>query len=110
MSILRSGAAILAMLTLGTALPAAAQYYPRTGVYRSTSPNVVIGNQVQVGAPRSVYVNGQGYYSPYPQVIIIQQQQPYYNPQPTNNCTTTVVGSPIPSPYARDSVTGAICR
>jgi hypothetical protein len=111
MSILRPCALAVTLLTLtASALPATAQHYPQAGGYqRPKSSNVIIGNGVQVGAPSSVIINGQGD-NQYPQTQVIIIQQPAYYPQQVNNCTTTVVGSPVPLPYARDSVTGAVCR
>jgi hypothetical protein len=111
MSTLRPCALAFTLLTLAaTTLPATAQYYPQAGEYqRPQSSNVIIGNGVQVGTPSSVIINGQGYYR-YPQTQVIIIQQPAYYPQQVNNCTTAIVGSPVPLPYARDSVTGAICR
>ncbi len=124
MSILHSGTMAITLLTvITTALPAIAQFSPQaggfygqTGIYGQTpdSSSVVIGGSVQIGTPSSVIIQGRsqgGYYPYYPTspVIVIQQpSQPVYYPQ--SYCTTSVIGSPIPSPYARDSVTGAICR
>jgi hypothetical protein len=124
MSVLRSGTMAIALLTaVATASPATAQFSPQaggiygqTGIYGHTpgSSSVFIGGNVQIGTPSSVIIQGRnlgGYYPYYPTspVIVIQQpSQPVYYPQ--SYCTTSVIGSPIPSPYARDSVTGAICR
>lgn len=124
MSILRSSSAVIALFsaTLAAAMPAAAQFSPQAGgtygqagIYgQATSSSVVIGGNVQVGTPSSLIIQGRNYggYYPYPQtspVIIIQQPTaPVYYPQ--SYCSTSVIGSPIPTPYARDSVTGAICR
>jgi hypothetical protein len=124
MSILRSGSVIIALFTAAAAaMPAAAQFSPQAGgsygqagIYGQvpSSSSVVIGGSVQIGTPSSVIIQGRnqgGYYPYYPAspVIVIQQpSQPVYYPQ--SYCTTSVIGSPIPSPYARDSVTGAICR
>jgi hypothetical protein len=124
MSILRSGTMAIALLTaLTAALPATAQFSPQAGgsygqagIYGQTpsSSSVVIGGGVQIGTPSSVIIQGRnqgGYYPYYPTspVIVIQQpSQPVYYPQ--SYCTTSVIGSPIPTPYARDSVTGAVCR
>jgi hypothetical protein len=119
MSILRPSTITMALLAAITAaLPATAQFSPQAGgsygqagIYGQTpgSSSVVIGGGVQIGTPSSVIVQGRslgGYYPQTSPVIVIQQ--PVYYPQ--SYCTTSVIGSPIPSPYARDSVTGAICR
>jgi hypothetical protein len=119
MSILRPLASVIVLLSVCTAaLPAAAQFYPRKGGYGQPS-SVIIGDRVQIGVPSSVIVEGRGYYnqpySLYPQTdyrsspsVIFYPSQPYYFPQ--SSCSNSVIGSPIPLPYARDSVTGAICH
>lgn len=68
--------------------------------------------------PRSWQRNG---YSPYfdrseridgfrrPATVIIIQQPPVYA-YPASTCSTSVVGSPIPLPYARDTRTGLPCN
>jgi hypothetical protein len=125
MSILRSSSAVFALFasTIAAAMPAAAQFSPQAGgsygqagIYGQApaTSSVVIGGSVQIGTPSSLIIQGRNYggYYPYPQtspVIIIQQPAaPVYYPQ--SYCTTSVIGSPIPTPYARDSVTGALCR
>jgi hypothetical protein len=125
MSILRSSSAIITLFAaaLTAAMPAAAQFSPQAGgsygqagIYGQApaASSVVIGGNVQIGTPSSLIIQDRNYggYYPYPQtspVIIIQQPAaPVYYPQ--SYCTTSVIGSPIPSPYARDSVTGAVCR
>lgn len=122
MSILRSSTAVVIVLLAAatTALPAVAQFppqaggfYGQAGIYGQTpaSSSVIIGGNVQVGTPSSLIIQGrnQGVYYPYHQVspVIIIQQPAYY---PQSYCTTSVIGSSIPSPYSRDSVTGAVCR
>jgi hypothetical protein len=124
MSTLRFSSAAIALFTatVAAAMPAAAQFSPQAGgnygqagIYGQTpaSSSVVIGGGVQIGTPSSLIIQGRNYggYYPYPQtspVIIIQQPAaPVYYQQ---SCTTSVIGSPIPTPYARDSVTGAVCR
>ena len=126
MSILRSSSAVIVLLaaTMAAAMPAAAQFSPQAGgsygqagIYgqTQTSSGVVIGGSIQIGAPSPLIVPNRSYggYYPYPQtpsVIIIQQPAaPIYYPQ-QSYCTTSVIGSSIPLPYARDSVTGAVCR
>jgi hypothetical protein len=116
MSILRSSSAaiVLFMTTVVAAVPAVAQFSPQVGRNHGQSPlSVIIGGNVQVGMPSSLIIQGRSYgtYYPDPQtspVIVIQPPAPVYYPQ--SYCTTSVIGSPIPSPYARDTVTGAICR
>jgi hypothetical protein len=125
MSILRSSITAITLLTaaIATAMPAAAQFSPQAGGYYGqagiygqapAASSVVIGGNVRIGTPSSLIIQGRNYggYYPYPQaspVIIIQQPAvPAYYPQ--SYCTTSVMGSPIPTPYARDSVTGAVCR
>lgn len=123
MSILRLSSATIALLTATlAAMPAVAQFSPQAGgsygqagIYGQTPAHssVVIGGNVQIGTPSSLIIQGRNYggYYPYPQtspVIIIQRPAPVYYPQ--SYCTTSVIGSPIPTPYARDSVTGAVCR
>lgn len=129
MSTLRSSSAVVALFAaaLAAAMPAAAQFSPQAGgtygqagIYgQAPSSSVVIGGNVQVGTPSSLIIQGRNYggYYPYPQtspVIIIQQptKPVYYSPvyYPQSYCTTSVIGIPIPTPYARDSVTGALCR
>jgi hypothetical protein len=119
MSILRSGTAAIALLAAATAaLPAVAQFSPQAGgfygqagIYGQTpaTSNVIIGGNVQIGTPSSLIIQGrnQGVYYPQVSPVIIIQQPAYY---PQSYCTTSVIGSSIPSPYARDSVTGAVCR
>jgi hypothetical protein len=121
MSILRSGSVIIALFTaIAAAMPAAAQFSPQAGgsygqagIYGQTPSlsSVVIGGSVQIGTPSSVIIQGRnqgGYYPASPVIVIQQPAQPVYYPQ--SYCTTSVIGSPIPTPYARDSVTGAVCR
>jgi hypothetical protein len=116
-----SAITLLFAATLTAATPATAQFLPQagglyrqTGIYRQAPATVVIGGSVHIGTPSSVIIQNRSYGGsyPYPQassVIIIQQSTaPVYYPQ--SYCTTSVVGSPIPTPYARDSITGAICR
>jgi hypothetical protein len=109
MSILRSSIAAIALFTatIAAAMPAAAQFSPQAGGSYGQA-----GIYGQAPATSSVVIGGYGGYYPYPQtspVIIIQQPAaPVYYPQ--SYCTTSVIGSPIPTPYARDSVTGAVCR
>ncbi len=121
MSILRSSSAIIALFTAAAAaMPAVAQFSPQAGgnygqagIYGQSpaSSSVVIGGNVQIGTPSSLIIHNRSYggYYPYPQTspVIIIQQPAYY---PQSYCTTSVIGSPIPTPYARDSVTGAVCR
>ncbi len=45
-----------------------------------------------------------------PQVIIIQQNNGYYPSSNRSNCSTTIIGSPIPSPIPLDRSTGQPCR
>jgi hypothetical protein len=110
MSILRPLASSISLLTVvcATALSAAAQFHPQAGGNGHLSSRVILGDRVQIGNPHAVIIEGRGYYNQTNSRIIIIQPQPYYYPQST--CTTSVIGSPIPTPYARDSVTGAICR
>jgi hypothetical protein len=125
MPILRTSSVVISLFTatIAAAMPAAAQFSPQAGgnygqagIYGQTpaASSVVIGGSVQIGTPSSLMIQGRNYggYYPYSQpssVIIIQQPTaPVYYPQ--SYCTTSVIGSPIPTPYARDSVTGAICR
>jgi hypothetical protein len=125
MSTLLSSSAVIALFTasIAAAMPASAQFLPQAsrnhghaGIYNHAygSSSVVIGGSVQIGAPSSVIIQGrnQGRYYPYystsPVIVIQQPSQPVYYQQ--SYCTTSVIGSPIPSPYARDSVTGAVCR
>jgi hypothetical protein len=110
MSMLRLLASAITLLTVcSAAMPATAQFYPRARG-NGHHPSVILGDRVQIGVPSSVIIEGRGYYL-YPrqnsQTIIVQPQPSYY---PQSTCTTSVIGSPIPTPYARDSVTGAICH
>ncbi len=121
MSILRSSTALIALFaaTAAATTPAAAQFSPQAGgnygqagIYGQApaSSSVVIGGNVRIGVPSSLIIQNRSYGGYYPQTspVIIIQQPPVYYPQ--SYCTTSVIGSPIPTPYARDSVTGAICR
>jgi hypothetical protein len=45
-----------------------------------------------------------------PQPTIILQQQTIYPRAVQSTCTTSIIGSPIPSPIALNSVTGQPCR
>jgi hypothetical protein len=123
MSILRSSSAVIAWFaaTMTASMPATAQFSPKAagnygqaGIYGQApaTSSVVIGGGVQVGTPSSLIIQGRNYGGYYPQtspLIIIQQPvAPVYYPQ--SYCTTSVIGSPIPTPYARDSVTGVVCR
>ena len=126
MSISRSSSTVVVCIaaTIAAAMPAAAQFpsqaigsYGQAGIYgqSQSSSGVVIGGSIQIGNPNPLIIPNRGYggYYPYPQtssVIIIQQPAaPVYYPQ-QSYCTTSVIGSSIPLPYARDSVTGAVCR
>lgn len=116
MSIFRSS--VITALLAAMATPAAAQFSPQAGgsygsagIYGQApaSASVVVGGNVQIRTPSSLIIQNRSYGGYYPQtssVIIIQQ--PVYYPQ--SYCTTSVIGSPIPTPYARDSITGAVCR
>jgi hypothetical protein len=108
MSMPHSCTLAITLLTLtAIALPATAQYNPLSGINQQpSSSNVIIGNGVQVGTPSSVIINGQGYSQP--QVII--RPQTSADPQQVDNCTSSLVGSPVPLPYARNSVTGTNCH
>jgi hypothetical protein len=105
-------------------LPAAAQSFGQPAYYGngqygySGSYYGSGGDQYYQGYSDTQLLNGYGY-SNYgrldgfrqPNVsttIVIQQNTNYY--YPASNCTTSVAGSPIPLPYARDSRTGQICR
>ena len=66
--------------------------------------------------PNSIYDNS-GYqiyryrqYRQYRQPPLIFQQQDIYPRSIQPTCTTTIIGSPIPSPIALDRYTGTPCR
>ncbi len=66
--------------------------------------------------PNSIYDNS-GYqiyryrqYRQYRQPPLIFQQQEIYPRSIQPTCTTTIIGSPIPSPIALDRYTGTPCR
>jgi hypothetical protein len=44
-----------------------------------------------------------------PSTVMIIQQSPFYA-YPASTCSTSVAGSPIPLPYARDTRTGLPCN
>jgi hypothetical protein len=97
---------------MGAIAPASAQWVNRNpwGSHHH-SGNVVVGDRVYLGPPSSVLINGhRGYDYHQPTTVIIIQQAPSYYSYPTSTCTTSIVGSPIPLPYARDSRTGALCQ
>lgn len=116
MSVLRSSSAVITLLVATAPVsaqfpPPAAGFYGQAGIYGQAPTSVVIGGSVQTGIPSSLIIQNRSYGGYYPQastVIIIQQPAvaPAYQPY----CTTSVIGSPIPTPYARNSVTGAVCR
>ena len=116
-SILRSSSAVITLLAAAAA-PASAQFSPsaegfygQAGIYGQAPTGIVIGGSVQTGVPSSLIIQNRSYGGYYPQastVIIIQQ--PVIAPAYQSYCTTSVIGSPIPATYARDSVTGAVCR
>jgi hypothetical protein len=96
-------------------------YYEQPQVGRShrqrASDRVIYGDRFYNNYPSSIRQNGystyfdrserfDGFHQP-PTVIIIQQAPVYAYP---STCSTSVVGSPIPLPYARDTRTGLPCN
>jgi hypothetical protein len=63
--------------------------------------------------PNTIYLgrgNHRRNYYPQPQSSVIFQQNNIYYPATQSSCTTSIIGSPIPSPIPLDQNTGRPCR
>jgi hypothetical protein len=112
-SIIKSFVGLTAIVSglMGAIAPAQAQWRGSEWGNYHRSDNVIVGDRVYVGPSDSLLINGhRGYYPTQPSTVIIIQQTPSYYQYPVSTCSTSVAGSPIPLPYARDSRTGAICN
>ncbi len=120
-----------AMVAIWPAAAGAQQFGRTTTTYTYYGQPQLGRNQQQRSPSRAVYGDrfynsypssiGQNGYSPYfdrseridgfrqSSTVIIIQQAPVYA-YPASTCSTSVVGSPIPLPYARDTRTGLPCN
>jgi hypothetical protein len=110
-----------------------AQYYPiqtttivnpSTTIYTTTErvysapiyqPNFgAIYPRTEQVYPTQIYQSNFGsyprYYRSYPPQVIIQTAPVYYPPAIQSRCTTSIIGSPIPSAVPLDRFTGNPCR
>jgi hypothetical protein len=100
MSYLHSLVAAITLLAVGTtALSAAAQ--PQPGSDGQQPPTVRIGNGVTIGVPSSVIIEGR---------TSDQWNIPRSGSSSDNPRSSTCLPADNLIPYARDSVTGAICH
>ena len=79
-----------------TTTPVSPNLYPSNESYFTTSPN-----------DRRSY--RQRYRQSGSQTVIIQQNNNIYTPATPSRCSTTIIGSPIPSPIPLDRSTGQPC-
>jgi hypothetical protein len=102
-----------------------AQYYPiqTTTIVSPSTTIYTTTEQVYSGAiyprteqiyPTQIYQSNFGsyprYYRSYPPQVIIQTAPVYYPPAIQSRCTTSIIGSPIPSAVPLDRFTGNPCR
>ena len=79
-------------------VPVAPNPYPNTNSFPDSTTTPYYGG----GYPSRRY--------PYPQPTVVFPQQNMYPRDIQSACTTSIVGSPIPSPIALNKYTGTPCR
>ncbi len=84
-----------------------------TTIVVPVSPNMYPNSNYFPGSTTTPYY-GSGYpsrsYPPYPQTTVIFPQQNIYHREIQSACTTSIIGSPIPSPIALNRYNGTPCR
>ncbi len=84
-----------------------------TTIINPISPNIYPNSNSFPGSINTPYY-GSSYpnrrYIPSPQTIVIFPQQNFYPRGVQSACTTSIIGSPIPSPIALNRYTGIPCR
>ncbi len=102
MSYLHSLVAAVTLLAVATtALSAAAQSQPQPGSSGQQPSTVRIGNGVTIGVPSSVIIEGR---------TSDQWNIPRSGSSANNPTSSTCLPADNLIPYARDSVTGAVCH